>query len=59
MKSVTIIITNYNKVDYIKKSIDSALDQTYSDFNVLIIDDGSRDGSLDIIKSYVQTLKYL
>ena len=52
MKSVTIIITNYNKVDYIKKSIDSALDQTYSDFNVLIIDDGSSDGSLDIIRSY-------
>lgn len=52
MESVTIIITNYNKGDYIKESIESALNQNYSNFDVLIIDDGSTDGSVDIIKSY-------
>ena len=49
---VTIIITSYNKVDYLKESIDSALNQKYKDFELLIIDDGSSDNSLEIIESY-------
>ena len=52
MNSVTVAITNYNKVDSIKKSIHSTLDQIYANFSVLIIDGRSSDGFLEIIKSY-------
>lgn len=49
---VTIIITSYNKADYLKESIDSALHQKYNEFDVLIIDDGSTDESKKIIEIY-------
>lgn len=48
----SIIIPLYNKADYICKSIQSVLDQTYTDFELIIINDGSSDNSLDKVKCY-------
>lgn len=42
----------YNSSLYLKQAIDSVLNQTYSDFEFIIINDGSADESLNIIKSY-------
>lgn len=42
----------YNGEKYIKQAIDSALNQTYADFELLIIDDGSKDRSVQIIETY-------
>jgi glycosyltransferase involved in cell wall biosynthesis len=42
----------YNGAKYLNESIDSILNQTFSDFEFLIIDDGSTDDSVDIIKSF-------
>jgi glycosyltransferase involved in cell wall biosynthesis len=42
----------YNGATYLNEAIDSILNQTYNDFEFLIIDDGSTDGSVKIIKSY-------
>ncbi|WP_162844206.1 glycosyltransferase family 2 protein [Sinobacterium caligoides] len=42
----------YNGAHYLKESIDSILNQTLTDFEFIIINDGSTDSSLDIIKSY-------
>ena len=42
----------YNSEKYLKESIDSILNQSYKDFELLIIDDGSTDSSIDIINSY-------
>ena len=52
MSQVTVIITSYNKAPFLKEAIDSCLNQTYKDFELLIIDDGSSDNSLEIIESY-------
>ncbi|RLD63737.1 MAG: hypothetical protein DRJ01_02995 [Bacteroidetes bacterium] len=49
---ITIYITNYNYGKYIKESIESVLNQTCQDFELIIIDDGSTDNSKEIINSY-------
>jgi len=49
---VSIIINNYNYEKFLKEAIDSALNQTYSNTEVIVVDDGSTDNSREIIKSY-------
>ncbi|MFL3009034.1 MAG: glycosyltransferase [Candidatus Neomarinimicrobiota bacterium] len=49
---ITIYITNYNYDKFIKKAIESVLNQTEQNFELIIIDDGSTDRSKSIIKSY-------
>lgn len=49
---VSIIMPVYNAEDYLREAIESILSQTFADFELIIIDDGSTDHSLDIIKTY-------
>ncbi len=49
---VTVAIPSYNHAKYIGETIQSALDQTFQDFEILIIDDASTDNTLEIIKSF-------
>lgn len=49
---VSIVLNSYNHGRFIKQSIESALNQTYSDFELIIVDDCSTDDSWDIIKSF-------
>jgi glycosyltransferase involved in cell wall biosynthesis len=49
---VSIIIDNYNYGRFLGEAIDSALDQTYSPVEVIVVDDGSTDHSREIIESY-------
>ena len=51
---VSIITPCYNSEKYISETIRSVLNQTYSNFEIIIIDDNSTDNSLDIIRSYSQ-----
>ena len=48
----SIVIPGYNSSLYIKESINNVLKQSYKKFEFIIIDDGSTDNSIDIIKSY-------
>ena len=50
--TVTIYITNYNYGKYIDNAIQSVLSQTYIDYELIIIDDGSNDDSKEIINNY-------
>ena len=47
---VTVILSAYNAEKYIEKCIDSVLNQTYKDFEFLIVEDVSTDGTLAIIE---------
>ena len=49
---VSIIIPGYNNQTFIEDAIASAIDQTYSNVEIIVIDDGSTDSSLEIIKSF-------
>lgn len=50
----SIIITCFNKVAYIEEAIQSALGQFHECFEVIVVDDGSQDGSWDIIRSFAK-----
>lgn len=52
MPEVSVIIPNYNHAAYLKQRIDSVLNQTYTDFDIIILDDCSTDNSKDIIEAY-------
>lgn len=56
---VTIIIPVYNGEDYLADAIESALNQTYRPIEVLVISDGSVDGSDRIAESYGERIRYL
>lgn len=49
---VSVIIPNYNHARFLKQRIESVLSQTYQDFELILMDDCSRDGSRDILNSY-------
>jgi glycosyltransferase involved in cell wall biosynthesis len=49
---VSVIIPNYNHAPYLKERIDSVLNQSYRNFEVILLDDCSIDNSRDIIESY-------
>lgn len=49
---VSVYITNYNYAEYIEESIESVFNQTFQDFELIIIDDGSTDKSRKIIEEY-------
>ncbi|SOB91247.1 glycosyltransferase involved in cell wall bisynthesis [Ureibacillus xyleni] len=54
MSLISTIITNYNYEKYIADAIQSVLNQTYNNYEIIIVDDGSTDHSLDIIYEYKQ-----
>jgi alpha-1,3-rhamnosyltransferase len=55
---VSVIITSFNHVRYIKKSISSAAAQGYKNKEIIVIDDGSSDGSKAIIDQLVDEYKF-
>lgn len=49
---ISVIITNYNKEKYIKKTIQSIINQNYKNFEIIIFDDCSSDNSIKLIKKF-------
>lgn len=52
MPAVSIIIPVYNKEKYLDKTIESVLNQSFTDYELIFVNDGSTDGSLDVIRHY-------
>lgn len=55
MPTVTCVMPAYNAEKYITEAIESILNQTYKDFEFIIIDDGSSDNTPNIIEKYANT----
>ena len=57
MPFISIIIPNYNHAPYLTERIESVLNQTYQNFEVIILDDCSTDNSREIIEKYANNPK--
>ena len=52
MDLISIVVPVYNAEKYIGVCVNSVLEQTYSNFELLLINDGSKDNTLEVLKSY-------
>ena len=58
MKKYTIITINFNNSAELRQTIESVLGQTMKDFEYIVIDGGSTDGSVEVIKDYADHIDY-
>ena len=52
MPTVSVVIPAYNAEEYIAETLDSVLSQNYSDYEILVIDDGSTDHTGEVLAHY-------
>lgn len=58
MKKFSVITINYNNCDGLRKTIESVVNQTYTDFEYIVIDGGSTDGSVEVMREYSDRIDY-
>lgn len=56
---VTVIIPTYNRAHLVKDAVESVLNQTYQDFELIVIDDGSTDNTKEVLAVYKDKLTYI
>ncbi len=54
MEKVSVIVPVYNAGPYLRQCIDSILSQTYSNFELILVNDGSTDASAEVCEAYRQ-----
>jgi teichuronic acid biosynthesis glycosyltransferase TuaG len=56
---VTVIIPTYNRAAVIRKALDTALNQTYRNLEILVVDDGSTDETAQVLSEYQNRIRYI
>ena len=54
MAEISVVIPVYNVEDYLKECLDSIVNQTFTDLEIICVNDGSKDNSLEILKEYAE-----
>ena len=57
--AVSVVIITYNKADTVGQAIESVLRQTYADYEILVVDDGSTDNTAEVVGRYGSRVRYL
>ena len=58
MPKVSVVIPTYNRAHLICETIDSILAQTYKDYEIIVVDDGSTDNTQEVLKRYGDKVRY-
>ena len=56
---ISVVVANHNCEDTISETLDALVKQTYKNFEVIVVDDGSEDGSVNIVKKYVKKYPFI
>lgn len=59
MPRVSVVIPTYNCAKFLGRTIDSALRQTYRDFEIIVVDDGSTDDTQALVAAYEESVRYV
>jgi len=54
---VTVILPTWNRVKWLSRSVESVLSQTFKDFELIVVDDGSTDSSSELLKNYSEKIR--
>ncbi|MCK4819314.1 glycosyltransferase family 2 protein, partial [bacterium] len=57
--NVSVIIPTCNRAEYITQAIDSVLAQTYTDYEIIVVDDGSTDNTKEVMEPYMDRIRYI
>lgn len=53
---ISVILCTYNRADYLKNCIESVINQTFKNWELIIVDDGSKDGTFEVINPYLDSI---
>jgi glycosyltransferase involved in cell wall biosynthesis len=59
MPRISVVIPTYNRAEYLPQAIDSVLEQTVSDVEIIVVDDGSTDDTRDRVQAYGDRVSYV
>ena len=54
---ISVILCTYNRAEYLNNCIDSVVEQTFQNWELVIVDDGSEDGTFEVVQPYLQKFK--
>ena len=59
LPKISVVIPSYNCAAFLRETIESVLAQTFSDFEIVVVDDGSTDATAEVVKPYESRINYI
>jgi glycosyltransferase involved in cell wall biosynthesis len=59
MPLISVVVPTYNRADFLRDAIDSILDQDYPNIECIVVDAGSTDGSIEVLKTYGERITWV